>query len=40
MDFKFLGGKKSPDAIGRMLETGDRAAGGMTAPPQGLALVR
>jgi hypothetical protein len=23
-----------------MLETGDRAAGGVTAPPQGLSLLR
>jgi tRNA pseudouridine38-40 synthase len=29
-----------PDAITRMLQTGDRAAGGMTAPPQGLTLLR
>jgi len=29
-----------PDAVTRMFETGDRAAGGMTAPPQGLTLLR
>jgi tRNA pseudouridine38-40 synthase len=29
-----------PDAVSRMLETGNRAAGGMTAPPQGLTLLR
>jgi tRNA pseudouridine38-40 synthase len=28
------------EAIARMLETGDRGAGGVTAPPQGLTLVR
>ena len=33
-------GRIGPDAVSRMLETGDRAAGGMTAPPQGLTLVR
>jgi tRNA pseudouridine38-40 synthase len=30
----------APDAIARMLATGDRTAGGVTAPPQGLTLVR
>jgi tRNA pseudouridine38-40 synthase len=30
----------SEDAVARMLATGDRAAGGMTAPPQGLTLLR
>jgi tRNA pseudouridine38-40 synthase len=29
-----------PEAITRMFATGDRAAGGMTAPPQGLTLLR
>ena len=29
-----------PDAVARMLQTGDRKAGGMTAPPQGLTLLR
>jgi tRNA pseudouridine38-40 synthase len=29
-----------PDAVARMLETGNRAAGGMTAPPEGLTLLR
>jgi tRNA pseudouridine38-40 synthase len=33
-------GKVAPEAIARMLETGDRAAGGVTAPPQGLTLLR
>jgi tRNA pseudouridine38-40 synthase len=33
-------GHLQPDAITRMLETGDRSAGGMTAPPQGLTLLR
>ena len=33
-------GTLPPEAIARMLETGDRAAGGMTAPPQGLTLLR
>ena len=33
-------GRLPPDAIPRMLETGDRAAGGMTAPAQGLTLLR
>jgi tRNA pseudouridine38-40 synthase len=33
-------GQIAPEAIARMLATGDRAAGGMTAPPQGLTLVR
>jgi len=28
------------DSIARMLQTGDRAAGGVTAPPQGLTLLR
>jgi tRNA pseudouridine38-40 synthase len=30
----------TPDAVTRMLETGDRKAGGMTAPAQGLSLLR
>jgi tRNA pseudouridine38-40 synthase len=33
-------GKIAPEAIARMLATGDRAAGGVTAPPQGLTLLR
>ena len=33
-------GKLEPAAIARMLSTGDRKAGGVTAPPQGLTLVR
>ncbi|HVX97591.1 MAG TPA: tRNA pseudouridine(38-40) synthase TruA [Polyangia bacterium] len=33
-------GHLGPEAVARMLETGDRAAGGMTAPPQGLTLLR
>jgi tRNA pseudouridine38-40 synthase len=33
-------GHLAPAAVERMLETGDRAAGGMTAPPQGLTLLR
>jgi tRNA pseudouridine38-40 synthase len=33
-------GRIGVDAIARMLETGDRAAGGMTAPAQGLTLLR
>jgi tRNA pseudouridine38-40 synthase len=33
-------GRLSPDTIHRMLETGDRTVGGITAPPQGLTLVR
>ena len=33
-------GQLGPDAIARMFETGDRAAGGITAPPQGLTLLR
>jgi tRNA pseudouridine38-40 synthase len=33
-------GTLGPEAITRMFETGDRAAGGMTAPPQGLTLLR
>ena len=33
-------GRLGPDTVGRMLEIGDRAAGGMTAPAQGLTLVR
>jgi tRNA pseudouridine38-40 synthase len=32
-------GQLGPEAIARMLETGDRAAGGITAPPQGLTLL-
>ena len=33
-------GHLGPGAVARMLETGDRTAGGMTAPPQGLTLLR
>jgi tRNA pseudouridine38-40 synthase len=33
-------GQLGPEAIPRMLETGNRAEGGMTAPPQGLTLLR
>jgi tRNA pseudouridine38-40 synthase len=33
-------GRIQPAAIAHMLETGDRAAGGVTAPPQGLSLLR
>jgi tRNA pseudouridine38-40 synthase len=33
-------GRLPEDAVARMLEKGDRAAGGMTAPPQGLTLLR
>jgi len=33
-------GKLTADAIDHMLRTGDRAAGGITAPPQGLTLLR
>lgn len=33
-------GTIGPDAVARMLQTGDRTAGGMTAPPQGLTLLR
>jgi tRNA pseudouridine38-40 synthase len=33
-------GRLRPDAVARMLETGDRAVGGVTAPPQGLTLLR
>lgn len=33
-------GHLGPEAVSRMLETGNRAAGGMTAPPQGLTLLR
>jgi tRNA pseudouridine38-40 synthase len=33
-------GKIAPGAIAHMLATGDRAAGGVTAPPQGLTLLR
>jgi tRNA pseudouridine38-40 synthase len=33
-------GRLPEDAVSRMLETGDRVAGGMTAPPQGLTLLR
>jgi tRNA pseudouridine38-40 synthase len=33
-------GQIPPEAVSRMLETGDRAEGGMTAPPQGLTLLR
>jgi tRNA pseudouridine38-40 synthase len=33
-------GKLEPPTIARMLSTGDRKAGGITAPPQGLTLMR
>ncbi|HVV53431.1 MAG TPA: tRNA pseudouridine(38-40) synthase TruA [Polyangia bacterium] len=33
-------GRLAPDTVARMLETGDRAAGGMTAPAHGLTLLR
>jgi tRNA pseudouridine38-40 synthase len=33
-------GRLPEDAVSRMLETGDRTAGGMTAPPEGLTLLR
>ena len=33
-------GRLPPDAVERMLATGDRTIGGMTAPPQGLTLLR
>lgn len=33
-------GRIEPAAVARMLQTGDRAAGGMTAPAQGLTLLR
>jgi tRNA pseudouridine38-40 synthase len=33
-------GRVGVEAIARMLETGDRAAGGVTAPAQGLTLLR
>jgi tRNA pseudouridine38-40 synthase len=33
-------GRIEPSAVARMLETGDRAAGGMTAPACGLTLLR
>ncbi len=33
-------GRIEPAAVARMLETGDRATGGMTAPAQGLTLLR
>jgi len=33
-------GKRDIAAVVRALETGDRSAGGVTAPPQGLSLVR
>jgi tRNA pseudouridine38-40 synthase len=33
-------GRLAPEVIARMLETGDRTAGGITAPPQGLTLLR
>jgi tRNA pseudouridine38-40 synthase len=33
-------GRLAEDTIARMLETGDRTAGGMTAPPEGLTLLR
>ncbi|HEY2729659.1 MAG TPA: tRNA pseudouridine(38-40) synthase TruA [Polyangia bacterium] len=33
-------GQLGPETIARMFETGDRAAGGITAPPQGLTLLQ
>ncbi len=33
-------GRITPDVIPAMLTTGDRTIGGVTAPPQGLTLVR
>jgi tRNA pseudouridine38-40 synthase len=33
-------GRLPPEIVRRMLETGDRKTGGVTAPPQGLSLVR
>jgi tRNA pseudouridine38-40 synthase len=33
-------GRLAPDAVARMLESGDRAGGGMTAPAHGLTLLR
>jgi tRNA U38,U39,U40 pseudouridine synthase TruA len=33
-------GRLEPGAVTRMLETGDRTAGGMTAPACGLTLLR
>jgi tRNA pseudouridine38-40 synthase len=33
-------GQLAPDVVARMLEGGDRTVGGMTAPPQGLTLLR
>ena len=33
-------GRLTEDAVARMLETGDRSTGGMTAPPEGLTLLR
>ena len=33
-------GRLAEDAVVRMLETGDRTTGGMTAPPEGLTLLR
>ena len=33
-------GRLPPDAVARMLESGERAAGGMTAPAHGLTLLR
>ena len=33
-------GRLDPSTVARMLETGDRTIGGMTAPPQGLTLLR
>jgi tRNA pseudouridine38-40 synthase len=33
-------GRLEPEAVTRMLEIGDRSAGGMTAPAQGLTLLR
>ncbi len=35
-----IGRGRVPDAVARMLATGDRTIGGMTAPPQGLTLLR
>jgi tRNA pseudouridine38-40 synthase len=33
-------GRLPPETIGRMLQTGDRTIGGVTAPPQGLTMMR
>ena len=37
-----IGPRAAPpeDAVARMLVTGDRTTGGMTAPPEGLTLLR